>query len=172
MTLMVGIFWNGAVHGGGHSLSTIFLLLALLGIVVFIGDLMRKGLQSYARARSKVIALGLFTAVVGLVLAGMAGPVLYQREVWVPAGLLLAFKVARRSRASSPAGGVPRAGWDVLAKEPKTASPRDVALCNQIDANLSRGTGAPVWRASDVAIRRRRCMTQPDEPRGLRDLCR
>lgn len=92
-------------------------LLSLAGIIVVLGDLAWKGFSTYAQRRDSdygALAAGLLPGIVGLALDGMAGPVLFQREVWIPAALLVAVIVradrSREARAVARPRGIPRSG--------------------------------------------------------------
>jgi O-antigen ligase len=90
---------------GNHVIHNTFLmmfrsggLLALMGVVIILGDLIRKGLVTYDQAeslKSKGLAVGLLTGVIGLILDALVEPVLYQRMYWVPSALLLALLACR-----------------------------------------------------------------------------
>jgi hypothetical protein len=74
-------------------------LLSGFGLILILGDLLFKGVTNYGNAGSyemKVVALCLLAGVIGLILGGMTEPVLYQRQVWIPAALTMALWVLQR----------------------------------------------------------------------------
>jgi hypothetical protein len=85
-----------ALYGGG--------VLALLGLLVVLGDVAHKGTRGYLASvsyESRTVAIGLLGALAAMMLAGLTEPLLYQRQVWVPAALLLAFYSRKSGREPS-----------------------------------------------------------------------
>lgn len=105
---------DAEVHGNEiHNTFLMLLkaggLLSFFGIMMIFGDLLRQGWQAYGRAHtneSRVLIVGLLLATVGLILTATAGPVLYQRMLWIPGALLFATVsvVDRRHRGARSRG--------------------------------------------------------------------
>jgi O-antigen ligase len=104
------------VHGDQvHNMFLLVLrvggLLSLVGICVILADPVHKALKTFHRSRdyqTQVVAVGLLVGTAGMVLSGMAGPLLYQREMWVPAALTFTLQVLvgrRRTRGHRPRSG-------------------------------------------------------------------
>jgi O-antigen ligase len=82
-----------AFYGGG--------IFALIGIVLIVVDVVYKSWKLFVSTSTydtKLVALGLLAGVIGIVLAGMTEPVLYQRQVWIPAALAMALWVVQQGR--------------------------------------------------------------------------
>ena len=82
-----------AFYGGG--------IISLVGLMIIIGDLLFKSYRTFDRTQTydtQVVALCTFAGVIGMVLAGMTEPILYQRQVWVPAALALALWTLQHQR--------------------------------------------------------------------------
>lgn len=80
-------------YGGG--------IISLVGMLIIIGDLLFKSYRTFDSTQTydtKVIALCAFAGVIGMILSGMTEPVLYQRQLWVPAALALALWALQHQR--------------------------------------------------------------------------
>ena len=90
-----------------HNMFLLFLraggLLSILGILIIVVDLLKKGsnLFSHAKRRdSKSIAVALFASVVGLVIISLTEPLSFHRMIWAPVALVFPFYASVSHRGS------------------------------------------------------------------------